>query len=178
MVNDVENMTQVKTASHIVRMTRHNGKLYDQYMEWDEVRNALEANQGLFRIRIVHPRPNDWHALIDFLRSTDTVLAHTVDGITAGMPEKILELFVDHLHSHELSIHLGGITMNCALSNPEMIELTFSSLEIDSEDKARVIFRLMSTIGRTLKRSVLLIPDNKSRPIFSYEPGSGIRHFE
>ena len=60
---------------------------------------------------------------------------------------------------------------------PGEIELDIDPETIDSEIKAMIIFRLMSTVGRTLNKQVVLAAgDTDELPIFKYVPGSGLEY--
>jgi hypothetical protein len=99
------------------------------------------------------------------------------DGEAATLPENIWDVVLDQLHACQLSIHLNGVTVNCHLLVPGEIELDIDPEEVDSETRARIVFRLMSTVGRTLNKQVVLTRGNIDEvPIFKYVPGSGLEY--
>lgn len=146
-------------------------------MNWEEYKSEFVPDGSLRDIYIKHTRPDDWQAFIDFLRSTEATLDYFIDGEPAALPANIQEVLLDKAHSHLLAIGLDEITVNCHFFVTEEIELDLDPRDIDCEARARVIFRLMSTVGRVLKQEVILTRENcADRPIFTYKPGAGIRY--
>lgn len=120
---------------------------------------------------------NDWQSLIDYLIKTDASLAYFVKGHTKKLPEHINENYFRPDGSCMLSIYLDGVQVICPFLEINNITLTFDPKEIDNELKAKVIFRLMSTVGRTLGKAVALYADNsRKRPAFTYQPGTGLEY--
>lgn len=146
-------------------------------MIWEEYKIEFEPDGSLRDIYIKDVDLNGWQSFIDFLRSTDAVLDYYIEGVAADLPTNINKVVLGQDHTHLLSIRLDGVIVNCHFFVPEEIELDLDPREIDNEAKAKVVFRFMSTVGRTLNKQVILTPENtKEQPIFKYEPGSGIKH--
>lgn len=146
-------------------------------MTWEEYKIEFEPDGSLRDIYIKDVDLNGWQSFIDFLRRTDAVLDYYVEGEAANLPTSIDKVVLNQDHPYLLSIHLDGVTVNCHFSIPEEIELDLDPREIDNEAKAKVVFRFMSTVGRTLNKEVILTPENtEEQPIFKYEPGVGIKH--
>ena len=146
-------------------------------MIWNEYKFEFEPDGSLRDIYIKGVDLNDWQAFIDFLRGTEATLDYYVEGEPAELPASIAEVVIDQIHTHLLTIGLDGVAVNCHFFIPEEIELDLDPREIDNESKAMVVFRLMSTVGRTLNKQVILTPENtEGQPIFKYEPGAGIKH--
>lgn len=146
-------------------------------MAWDEYQKEFEPDGAPREIYVKNVDLNHWQSFIDFLRRTAASLNYSVEGTPAELPTSIAEVILDQEHSHRLAIHLNGVTVNCHFFTPEKIKLDFDPREIDSEAKAKVIFRFMSTVGRTLNRQVILTLENaETQPIFRYEPGAGIEY--
>ena len=146
-------------------------------MIWEEYKYEFTPDGRLRDIYVEGVNINDWQYFIDFLRSTEASLDFYVESEEAKLPDSIKDIVFDREHAYLLSIRLDGITVNSHLYRPAEIELEFDPQEIDSETKAKVIFRLMSTVGRVLNKKVILTPHNvKKQPIFKYEPGAGIEY--
>ena len=146
-------------------------------MIWEEYKNEFEPDGRLRDIYLKDIDLYGWQSFIDFLRSTDAALDYYIEGVAAVLPTSIDKVVLDQDHPHLLSIHLDGVTVNCHFFLPEEIEMDLDPREIDNEAKAKVVFRFMSTVGRTLNKQVILTPENtEEQPIFKYEPGSGIKH--
>jgi hypothetical protein len=146
-------------------------------MIWEDYKIEFEPDGSLRDIYIKDVELSDWQAFIDFLRRTDANLEYFVEGEPAELPQSIAEVVISQDHPYLLTIGLDGLTVNCHFFIPEEIELNIDPREIDSEAKAKVVFRLMSTVGRALNKQVILTPENnEERLIFKYEPGAGIKH--
>ncbi len=146
-------------------------------MNWEDYKIEFEPDGSLRDIYIKGVDISDWQTFIDFLRSTDSDLNYFVEGEPAELPSSIAEVVVSQDHPYLLTIGLDGVTVNCHFFIPEEIELDIDPREIDSEAKAKVVFRFMSTVGRALNKEVILTPENtEEQPIFKYELGAGIKH--
>lgn len=146
-------------------------------MLWEDYKNEFEPDGSLRDIYIKGVGLDDWQAFMDFLRKTDAVLDFHVDGDAVGLPVDISEVILDQHHTYLLSIGLQGVSVHCHFFLSEEIELNVDPREIDSEVKAKIVFRLMTTAGRTLKKRVIMTPENmQDQVVFEYEPGMGVRH--
>lgn len=145
-------------------------------MIWGEYKSEFQID-GLMVIRIENTDLNDWQSLIDFLRSTEATLDYSIEGKTADLPSSVAEVVLDMESSGLLNIGLDGVAVHCHFLASDEIQLDLDPGQIDNENKARIVFRLMSTVGRTLKKTVLLAPKNNEEDVsFRYEPGKGIEH--
>lgn len=146
-------------------------------MIWDEYKVEFIPDGSLRDIYIKGVDIDDWQSFIDFLRSTEATLDFYIEGEEAKLPDCIKDIVLDREHQYLLSIRLDGVTVNCHFFTLVEIELDLDPKEIDSETRAKVIFRLMSTVGRVLNKQVILTPENaEEQPIFKYEPGAGIAY--
>jgi len=129
------------------------------------------------QLRIQDTSLSDWQSFIDFIRSTKAKLVFYEQGRQTTLPLEVRQFVPDHGHQCRLSIQMDGITVDCYLSSAEEIVLAFDPRDIDNEDMVRVIFRLMSTTGRTLDKPVMLMAEDKpEKPVFEYRPGSGLAY--
>ena len=132
-------------------------------------------DERLWEIRIRSTCMADWQRLVGFLRRTDAELVYELDGLKTTLPQTIDTLFSNGDHTHLLIILLGGFGVLCDLSTPSEIGLMLDLTMIDSDAKARTLFRVMSTLGRRLDKAVYLVPCSaKEYPAFEYHPGSGL----
>lgn len=144
-------------------------------MIWEEYKTEFEPDGHLRQIHIKHVSLNDWRAFIDFLQHTETTLDYSIENQPSKLPDDINNIVLNQQQSPCLTLHLDGVTVRCHFSTPENITLDFDPKEIDNEPRAKVIFRLMSTVGRTLNKPVTLTPENNEHKIlFIYQPGKGI----
>ena len=143
-------------------------------LHWEDYKAEFTSDGQSMKIVIKGVNLNDWQSFIDFLKRTEAGMDFYCDGEAATLPENIWDVVLDQMHACQLSIHLNGVTVNCHLLVPGEIELDIDPEEVDSETRAKVVFRLMSTVGRTLNKQVVLTRGNIDEvPIFKYVPGSG-----
>ena len=144
-------------------------------MIWEEYKTVFTPDGYLRHILIKDISSDDWQAFVDFLRRTEATLDYSIDGQLRALPDNIKSLLIDQKQSKLLTIHLEDVAVHCHFFTSEYIKLDFEPNDIDSEPKAKVIFRLMSTTGRTLNKPVILTSENNEHKIlFIYEPGKGI----
>jgi len=147
-------------------------------MLWDEYKIEFISDGSLRDIYIKDIDLDDWQAFIDILRSMDLELKYEVDGKVSNLTEFIKDIVLDCERSHLLRILLDEISINCHFFMSNEIELDLDPKEIDSEDKAKIIFNFMSEIGNTLKKEVTLAPENEEKEyIFKYNFETGIEYF-
>ena len=146
-------------------------------MGWKNYKHEFISDGIPRNISIDQTRLNDWRSLIDYLVKTDASLAYFVNGVTEKLPEHINENYFSPDGLCMLSIYLDGVQVICPFLEINNITLTLDPKEIDNELKAKVIFRLMSTVGRTLDKTVTLYADiSLKRPVFIYRPGTGLEY--
>ena len=145
-------------------------------MNWDDYKNEFHADGGLRDIYVNDTSLNDWQRFVDYLRKTEARLEYFVNEVQA-LPIQIDEIFQSREHTRLLAINLGGVSLNCHFFVLDQIELDFDLGDIRSEAQAKVVFRLMSTIGRVLDKVVILTYENEDQqPIFKYQPGKGLEY--
>jgi hypothetical protein len=146
-------------------------------LNWEDYKAEFTPDGQSRKIVIKGVNLNDWQSFIDFMKRTEAGMNFYCDGEAATLPENIWDIVLDQKHACQLSIRLNGITAHCYFLLADEIELEIDPVEIDGEAKAKVVFRLMSTVGRTLNKHVVLtLENNGEKPAFRYEPGSGIKY--
>ena len=136
------------------------GLTNNDLLNWDDYRKEFNAS-GTLRLLIRQTGVDAWQKLFAFLLSTEVQLSLHKDESPAELPDNIKSVFSDTQHRYVLTICLDGITALSRLSAEDHIELLINPREIDSESKTRILFRLMSTTGRTLKDKILLVRENQ-----------------
>ena len=146
-------------------------------MLWEEYKSEFIPN-GLQRDLLIRDvDTQDWQSVIHFLKSSHARLIFYVDGKEAPLPNNFAAFINDRSHQYLLSVNLGGVDMNCPFNSADQIELLFDPVMIDDEFKANLIFRLMSTIGRTLDKPVYCAHVDVYRdPVFQYTPGQSVEY--
>ncbi|MGI0117753.1 hypothetical protein [Zooshikella sp. RANM57] len=146
-------------------------------MNWNEYKSAFLADGSLRKILIKNVSIDDWQLLIDFLRSTDAKLDLYKCGEKVNLPHSVKNIVTSIEQSYSLIITLNTIKLCCEFAKGQQIILTFDPSEVDDEIKARIIFRLMSTVGRRLDKCVILaLDDGINKTLFEYTPGEGLKY--
>jgi len=146
-------------------------------MLWEEYKSEFKPDGFLRDLLIKDVDIKDWHSVIHFLKSTHAMLEFFIDGRQAPLPHDFATVINDPSHDYLLSVNLGGVDMNCPMNAADQIELVFDPVMIDDEFKANLIFRLMSTIGRTLDKPVYCSHTDENRhPVFEYKPGHTVEY--
>jgi hypothetical protein len=142
---------------------------------WEEYGKNFQQGSGPWGIAITRLTETDWRRFLDYLRQTEAVMEYSADGEKQQFPDSIELTESGRGHTRLLSLQLGGLRLECPCCNSATIRLRFDPVQIDTEDRARILFRLMSTVGRLLDRTVVLGPE-AGTPVFEYRPGSGLRY--
>lgn len=117
-------------------------------------------------------RPADWAGLLGHLRDVPAHLELLRGTEHAIWPDELALLFVDDEAPYRLAIRLGDLPLALAFRDPSRISLEFDPSDITDEMQARVLFRLMSTLGRRLETVVrLVLADLPEFPLALYSPG-------
>ena len=147
-----------------------------QSLVWEEYKYAFATDGSKGCILIHQVSLSDWQDFINFLRKTDATLSFTHDGIGSELPARITSEVFRSGHANTLIVHFDSIILTCNFQAPWSIELKFDPIVIDNEAKAKVVFRVMSTVGRTLDKTVSLTSETDHKPLLEYVPGSGIKY--
>lgn len=146
-------------------------------MLWEEYKSEFQPDGFQRDLLVKNVNIKDWQSVIHFLKSTHARLQFFIDGKKAPLPHNFAKVINDNSHQYLLSVNLGGVDMDCPFNTPDQIELVFDPVMIDDEFKANLVFRLMSTIGRTLDKPVYCShTDEKRLPVFEYQPGQAVEY--
>ena len=152
------------------------GLTNNDLLNWDDYRKEFNAS-GTLRLFIRQTGVDAWQKLFAFLLSTEVQLSLHKDESPAELPDNIKSVLSDTQHRYVLTICLDGITALSRPSAEDHIELLINPREIDSESKARILFRLMPTTGRTPWEITVLVRDNEEdTPVFEYVSGNGDKY--
>ncbi len=144
---------------------------------WDDYKEAFSYG-GMLVIYVAGVTYADWQTLVSFLGKTEAVLQLYRDGKAVALPGDLTAVVGKKRHAWRLSIALDGIDVECPLGETAQMALVLDPRQIDSEERARILFRLMSTTGRRLRREVVLLRDDDlEQPLFAYRLGSGLSYF-
>lgn len=142
---------------------------------WDDYGNDFQQMGSPWVIGIAPVSETDWQRFMDYLNKTDAMLEYYVDGEKQQLPENMEQIESGRAKTRLLTIRLGALRLECPCCTPQAISLSLNPSQIDTEGRARILFRLMSTTGRLLDRRVVLGPESAA-PVFEYLPGTGLRY--
>lgn len=148
-------------------------------MEWKEYQHEFIAEGNLRQIIITNVTSQDWQKIFNFLKKTEVTLTFFIDGVKSVLPSHIEHIFQEDKHHYLLSLVFDDVMLNCHFDRHEDIVLSFDPGQITNEARATLLFRVMSTFGRRLRKVVVLTTVNRdAQPIFQYEPGQGITYLK
>ncbi|MCX4024825.1 hypothetical protein H0A36_10965 [Endozoicomonas sp. SM1973] len=146
-------------------------------MQWAEYRQEFNHCNQLMMICINNLTLQDWLKIIEFFSLTKAKLHLFKKGKPVIQPNTIDELTQLLGDDSLLAIDLGKIQLFGILKCKAILKLLFSSSQIDCEVNAKVVFRVMTTLGRQLNKPVMLVTEqNRARPIFYYLPHQGLTY--
>jgi hypothetical protein len=128
-------------------------------LEGDDYKKIFASDNGaLLDLRVFDTELQDWNILLEFLKSC-YVCVYSEDGVAISLPraesiwkrQKEVTVLVEIL--------LPGFTLNCHFFDLHQIELDVLPEDVDSKDKAAVVFKLMTAIASLLGKEVFLMPE-------------------
>lgn len=144
-------------------------------MDWTDYKNEFGPEGRTRQIIIPNTTPADWQLWLDYLAATDVEISYFVDGNPVSLPQDVREMLQPDGRLRALHIHPRGLPLTADLYIYDQIRLRFDPARITDEDKARLLFRIMSTAGRALEKAVVVAgPDDAT--IFQYLPGRGVEY--
>lgn len=144
-------------------------------MQWQDYQDEFASRAGMMQIIIPDVCQTEWIKLVNFLRKTEVSLHFTVDGEMTELLPEITDILQDDTHKYQLSLVLDGVTLKCDLDRVDAMVFRFDATNIRDETKALLLFRVMSTFARRLRKIALLTGSNEeASPIFRYEHGQGL----
>jgi hypothetical protein len=110
----------------------------------------------LLDIYVLNVTPDHWQALLEFL-PTKYDLAYLEDGLAVPLPDFATIWRRRSEKALMLKVVLPGFTVNSHFFLEDEIELDLLPEDIDSAEKANVVFALIKDIARLLQKEVLLV---------------------
>ena len=145
-------------------------------MQWEEYKSAFVADGYQRHILVQGITLWHWQRYYRFLRKTEARLEFHLDGQPIALPECLgLEMFSPD-HTSVLCIGMAGIDFHCSLFGTDALRIDFNPADIDNPAKARLVFRIMTTLGRRLRKEVILYHE-QGETLFRYRWGEdGVRY--
>ena len=148
-------------------------------MDWVDYRHEFITRDGVIHIRINEVISDDWLKIFNFLQQTDVCIKFFIDDVESALPPQIEPIFQDVKHHYLLSLDFENVILNCFFDSRNEIIFRIDPRLITTESKATLLFRVMSTFGRRIKKVVLLTKEgNVTQPIFRYQPGQGLTYLK
>ena len=144
-------------------------------MDWTSYQHEFAAVDALSQIIVTDTTEQDWQKILNFLKKTEVGLTFFSDGVKTALPSPLAPVFRNDGHHYRLALLFDEVTLSCDFARQDAIVLRFDPHQITNEAKATLLFRVMSTFGRRLKKVVVLTAVNReAQPAFRYEPGQGL----
>ena len=145
----------------------------DDYGAWCDV--VLRNSQGCATLLIILDDVSDadWQRLIEYLTVTDM---RVNDGSQTGNGDDASRRGSRATaKASELALHAGPLEMACRYTAKRDIVIEIERVHIRDAASARIVLRLMSTLGRLLDRTSWLACDDRTGSrILQYRPGQGL----
>jgi hypothetical protein len=129
----------------------------------DVFADAFEVDGSLRDLVVLATSLDDWQILFDELRTKNYDLTF-VCGNSHALPQGVDELLLPRRLDDpcpSLSLRLGANTLNCHFYQPDEIEFDIDPRDVTSEDNFLEITDFMRTIGKRLKKDVILAEENQ-----------------
>jgi len=112
----------------------------------------------LLELAVFDTSYDEWQAVLDYL-SANFAIAYSEDGVVLPLPRFEEIRRKRNQRTVMLEILLSGLTLNCHFLDDDHIQLNILPEDVDSSEKADLVFRLMSGLANLLNKEVLLVPE-------------------
>lgn len=126
---------------------------------------------------IEHVTRSDWQRLIECLSATDMDVAWKAQDLPDDvLPPRSESPIEDQL---ELELRTGPLAMRCRYLAADQVIIVINAADIRDAAAARIVLRLMSTLGRLLESTTRLVRDRETgNLLLRYQPGQGLSQRE
>lgn len=142
-------------------------------MDWETCKHAFESDSFPRYIRAQALTLAHWNRYYRLLRKTQAVLRFYKDGEPESLPDRLTDAPFASRHRFMLVVDLAGLKLIWRLREVRDLQFEFAPEAIHSPERAVLLFRIMTTLGRRLKREVLLTHPYHGDVLFRYDPDSG-----
>lgn len=140
---------------------------------WEDVQVwfDLDLNGTLPDVHVPATTVEDWRALVDLVQSEGWEFAYLVDGGARPLPATVEEM----LSLREAGVQLNvwpvpGVLAIFWLYEAEQLDFDVDLRELQGQSQLDVLCRFLSTIGRRLRKSVLMTPEGfGNEPVLGYD---------
>ncbi len=145
-------------------------------LDWQGCKTAFIDDGFLRQIVVAGTTLADWQRYTRFLRRTEAVLRLVVDGKEQALPPRLDEGLFLPAHNSVLIIGLADIELICTLSSRDTLRIDLHPGDIRNDNDLRLVFRIMSTLGRRLRKPVVLVHEKDKNRLFSLCPWRRAQH--
>ena len=144
---------------------------------WDEVKNFFDPGLMGPLPDVVVPDTSaaDWQKLFDLVRSCGWTFAYTVDGVVVPLPTAA-EILAGPVASKvgDLRVYpVAGVLVIFRPWSAETIDFDVNLRELQGQEGVDVLCDLLSTIGRTLDKQVLMGAEgDDGHPVLGFDPAA------
>lgn len=144
-----------------------------QSVDWSQASDLFAAD-GYGRSLLVDGLSlAHWQRYYNFLRKTEAELRFSADGQELPLPATLDESWFAPSRAATLHIRLVNLVLWCRLEETGHMRIDFRPEPIDGPLPLQLVLRTMSTLGRRLRRPVLLVHEKDERPLLRYRPEEG-----
>lgn len=142
-------------------------------MDWETCRDAFVSDSFPRYIRARGLTLAHWNRYYRLLCKTQAGLRFYKDGEPEPLPERLTDVPFRSPHRFMLVVDLAGLKLIWRLREIRDLQFEFAPEAISTPERAVLLFRIMTTLGRRLKREVVLTHPYQGRVLFRYCPESG-----
>lgn len=115
-------------------------------------------NGSLLEVTILDTNLHDWELILGFLRESYSVF-FSENGIEVPLPDVHTIRTKTDETSFLIQVMLPGFTINCHALDVDRIQFDLLPDDVNSREKAEIIFGLMVRLAKLLHKDVLLTPE-------------------
>lgn len=148
----------------------HAPALPDRLRLWRVCRPDFGPDGSARRIYVLDTEEADWDRLLRALPRGPWRHRFWLDELAAPLPKYGLEAFAMWRQAEPLlEVAVGPAIVRCRFRSVRQIELELDPEEVGDPDALEALVHWMAWLGRILRRTVLLAPDDApERPILEY----------
>lgn len=124
------------------------------------IKERLVPDGGLRDIRVLEPSLANWQSLLDFFSHHNFDIRYMQAGVATPLPASADKLFQGDSYDRLLMLRLNNIELNCHVLVPNDLEFDVDPGRISEDTELDKILVFMTSIGRSLKRDVLLTDES------------------
>jgi hypothetical protein len=138
---------------------------------WRACRPDFGPDGSAQRIYVLEIGEAEWDALLRAVPRGPWPHRFSLDDLTAPLPKYGIEAFAAWRQAAPLlELAVGPAVVRCRFGSVQQLELELDPAEVGDPDALEALVRLMAWLGRLLRRSVVLAPDDApERPILEYD---------